>query len=147
MKLKIDHIGYVVKDIKKSQQYFKKIYNFNKITNFIFEEAHNVNITFLDLGNNTVPALELIEPTSKKSKVFNFLKQNGESLHHLAYEVEDIEKAIKHFTHNEFLQISPVVPGAGHNRINTVWLIGQKKELIELVQKQKFKKNKSRFSI
>ena len=46
MKLKIDHIGYVVKDIKKSQQYFKKIYNFSKITNFIFEKAHNVNITF-----------------------------------------------------------------------------------------------------
>ena len=75
------------------------------------------------------------------------MKQNGESLHHLAYEVEDIEKAIKHFTNNEFLQISPVVPGAGHNRINTVWLIGQKKELIELVQKQRLKKNKSRFSI
>ena len=67
------------------------------MTNFIYEKAHGVNITFIDLGNNSTPALELIEPTSKKSKVYNFLHQKGGGMHHLAYEVDNLDKAIKYF--------------------------------------------------
>ena len=141
MKLKIDHIGYVVENIKKSKEYFKKIYKFKSLTNFIYEKAHGVNITFIDLGNNSTPALELIEPTSKKSKVYNFLHQKGGGMHHLAYEVDNLDKAIKYFIKNNFLQISPVVPGAGHNLTRTCWLLGKRKELIELLEKQKQKIN------
>jgi|MDSV01.3.fsa_nt_gb methylmalonyl-CoA/ethylmalonyl-CoA epimerase len=146
MKLKIDHIGYVVKNIKETKEYFKKIYKFKGLTNYIYEKAHGVNITFIDLGNKSTPALELIEPTSKKSKVYNFLHQKGGGMHHLAYEVDNLEKAIKYFIKNDFLQISPVVPGAGHNLTKTCWLLGKKKELIELLEKQKQKKSISRFT-
>ena len=146
MKLKIDHIGYVVKNIKESKEYFRKIYNFKSLTNFIYEKAHGVNITFIDLGNNSTPALELIEPTSKKSKVYNFLHQKGGGMHHLAYEVDNLDKAIKYFIKNNFLQISPVVPGAGHNLTKTCWLLGKNKELVELLEKQKQKKRILRFT-
>ena len=146
MKFKIDHIGYVVKNIKESKKYFRKIYNFKSLTNFIYEKAHGVNITFIDLGNNSTPALELIEPTSKKSKVYNFLHQKGGGMHHLAYEVDNLDKAIRYFIKNNFLQISPVVPGAGHNLTKTCWLLGQNKELIELLEKQKQKKPILRFT-
>ena len=111
MKLKIDHIGYVVENIKETKEYFKKIYKFKSLTNFIYEKAHGVNITFIDLGNNSTPALELIEPTSKKSKVYNFLHQKGGGMHHLAYEVEDVEKTMtdwKEKGYVEFLSEEPL---------------------------------------
>ena len=146
MKFKIDHIGYVVKDLKKSSDYFTGVYNHKKITKFIYEKAHGVKIVFLDLGVKTMPALELIQPVGKSSKVYNFLKQNGDKIHHLAYEVKDLKKAINYLLKKNFLQISPVVPGAGHNKSKTCWLMGEKKELVELIQAQPLKKNISRFT-
>lgn len=146
MKLKIDHIGYVVKDLLKSKNYFTKYYNFKPLTKTIYEKAHGVKLIFLDMGTNTVPALEIIQPLNKKSKVYNFLMNKGENYHHIAYEVDNIEKSLNYFKKKNFLQISGVVPGAGHNFSKTIWLLGKKEELIELVEKQKNKKYKSRFT-
>jgi methylmalonyl-CoA/ethylmalonyl-CoA epimerase len=146
MKLKIDHIGYVVKNLNEAKKYFKECYNFKVITKTIYEKVHGVKLIFLDMGANTIPALEIIQPINKQSKVYNFLKVKGESLHHIAYEVNDVNKELKNFTKKGFLQISTIVPGAGHNMTKTIWLMGKKKELIELVEKQKNKKLKSRFT-
>lgn len=146
MKLKIDHIGYVVKNLNEAKNYFKTFYNFKVITKTILEKAHGVKLVFLDMGTKTVPALELIQPINKKSKVYNFLKAKGESFHHIAYEVNDIDKELKNFLKKGFLQISTIVPGAGHNMTKTIWLMGKKKELIELVEKQKNKRLISRFT-
>lgn len=146
MKLKIDHIGYVVKNLNEAKNYFKRFYNFKVITKTIFEKAHGVKLVFLDMGTKTVPALELIQPINKKSKVYNFLKVKGESFHHIAYEVNDIDKELKNLLKKGFLQISTIVPGAGHNMTKTIWLMGKKKELIELVEKQKNKRLISRFT-
>ena len=46
--------------------------NLEPLTNIIYEKAHGVKLIFLDMGNNSVPALELIQPVSKKSKVYNY---------------------------------------------------------------------------
>ena len=70
----------------------------------------------------------------------------GENYPHIAYEVDNIEKRLNYFKKKNFLQISEVVPGAGHNFSKTIWLLGKKEELIELVEKQRNKKYKSRFT-
>ena len=146
MKLKLDHIGYIVKDLKNSIRYFENLYNFKALNKIIYEKAHNVRLSFIDLGLNTMPALELIEPINKLSKVYNFLKNNGEGLHHLAYQVDNIENITKKFKEKGFIQISEIVPGAGHNKTKTIWLLGKKRELIELIQKQKGKSKSKRFT-
>ena len=74
--------------------------------------------------------LELIMPTNDKSKVYNFLKKGG-GLHHLAYEVEDIKKTIDYFKSKKSIILGDIVPGAGHNNTNTVWLYTNQKELIK----------------
>ena len=127
MKLKIDHIGYIVKDLQNSKNYFTKYYNFKPLTKTIYEKAHGVKLMFLDMGTNTVPALEIIQPLNKKSKVYNFLMNSGENYHHIAYEVDSIEKSLNYLKKKNFLQISGVIPGAGHNFSKTIWLLGKKK--------------------
>ena len=146
MKFKIDHIGYVVKDLLKSKNYFTKNYNFKPLTKIIYEKPHGVKLMFLDMGTKTVPALEIIQPLNKKSKVYNFLMNKGENYHHIAYEVSNIEKSLNYLKKKKFLQISGVVPGAGHNFSKTIWLLGKKMELVELVEKQKNKKPSYRFT-
>ena len=146
MKFKLDHIGVVVKNIKKSYDYYGQTFGFKKITKIIYEPAHKVKILFLNIGSGPMPVLELVMPTSKKSKVYNFLKNKGEGFHHYAYEVNKIFKAIDFLKRKNFFLISGIIPGAGHNKTKTAWLISEKKDLIELVEKQKNKSGLDRFT-
>ena len=54
MKFKIDHIGYVVKNLNNTLKYYKNNYNFIPITKIIIEKAHGVKLIFLDLGTSSV---------------------------------------------------------------------------------------------
>jgi|TARA_B100000787_G_C16160095_1_gene280951 methylmalonyl-CoA/ethylmalonyl-CoA epimerase len=144
--MKIDHIGYVTSDFDKTLKYFRDQLNMRQITNKIKEPAHGVDVIFLDMGQKGYPALEIIRPNNKKSKVSNFLKKNGDGIHHLAFEVSNVEKKIIELKKKNFLVLSDIVPGAGHNKTPTVWLYSPKNELIELIQKQKGKTGYSRFT-
>ena len=133
--MKFDHIGIVVGDIKSSIKTYSDSYKFKPLTKIIHEPAHDVDLIFFDFGHGYMPMLELIMPTNEKSKVYNFFKKGG-GLHHLAYEVENIENSINYFKSKKSIILGDVVPGAGHNNTNTVWLYTNQKELIELVEAQ-----------
>ena len=94
MKLKIDHIGYIVKELQNSKNYFTKYYNFKPLTKTICEKAHGVKLMFLDMGTNTVPA-EIIQPLNKNPR-FTIFQNSGENYHHIAYEVDSIEKSLNY---------------------------------------------------
>ena len=135
MNMRFDHIGIVVADIQSSIKTYSDSYKFKPLTKIIHEPAHDVDLIFFDFGHGYMPLLELLMPTNDKSKVYNFLKKGG-GLHHLAYEVADIKKAIDYFKSKNSIILGDIVPGAGHNNTNTVWLYTNQKELIELVEAQ-----------
>ena len=145
MNFSIDHIGYVVHSIEENLKYYKKNFNFSQLTKKIVEPAHNVELLFVG-DRDFFTTIELITPLSKKSKVYNFLKKNGDCFHHIAYQVEKIENAIVHFLKLNAIQICDIVKGAGHNNTKTVWMYTEKKQLIELIEIQKNIKFNNRFT-
>ena len=136
MEMRLDHIGMVVKDIERAKEYQMKTYGRKPLTGIIHEPAHKVNIIFLELGYGPMPMLELITPIAKDSRVSSFLEKTGGGIHHLAYEVADIEQTIEHFKSLRSLILGGIVPGAGHNNTRTVWLYTSEKNLIELIEQQ-----------
>jgi len=50
-----------------------------------------VRVAMLQVGESKI---ELLEPTGEDSPVAKFLEKSGPGIHHLAYEVEDIDDAI-----------------------------------------------------
>ena len=74
------------------------------------------------------------------------MKKYGEGIHHIAYEVININKKIEYFRKKNFIVLSDIVPGAGHNNTPTVWLYSYDGDLIELIQKQKNKKSFTRLT-
>jgi len=136
MEMRLDHIGFVVKDIKTFRDYYIKTFCAKPLTDIIDEPAHDVKIMFLETGYGDMPMIELITPSSKNSKVSAFLEKTGGGIHHLAYEVPEINKAIEHFKSLGSIIIGDIVPGAGHNNTPTVWLYTTEKNLVELIQAQ-----------
>jgi len=133
--LRLDHIGIVVKDLDSAANLQNQLHGLEILTGKIHEPAHEVEILFLGTGHGCLPMIELISPLTDFSKVSAFLKKTGGGIHHLAYEVSDIERAINHCRSLGSLVLGELVPGAGHSNLPTVWIYNADKSLIELIQR------------
>jgi len=90
MLTKINHIGIAVKSLDDTLPFYRD--NLGLHFAGIEEVAEQkVRVAMLGIGESKI---ELLEPTSDDSPIAKFLEKNGPGIHHLAYEVEDIEAAI-----------------------------------------------------
>jgi len=89
--LKIEHIGIAVKDLEKSNELFAKL--FGK-PNYKTEkvESEKVSTAFFKMGDSKI---ELLQASNPESAIGKFVEKRGEGIHHIAFEVEDIEKEIE----------------------------------------------------
>lgn len=94
MLTKINHIGVAVKSLEESLPFYRDHLgmSFARIETV---DEQKVRVAMLQIGESKI---ELLEPTSEDSPVAKFLEKNGSGIHHIAYEVEDIEAAIAKLT-------------------------------------------------
>lgn len=90
---KIEHIGIAVKNINQSNELFEALFD---QTAYKEEKVENEGVTtsFFKLGDTKV---ELLEATAPNSPIAKFIEKRGEGIHHIAFEVEDIESEIDRF--------------------------------------------------
>ena len=55
-------------------------------------EDQNVKVAMMKVGES---AVELIEPLGESSPVTRFIKKRGEGIHHITFEVDDIEDMLE----------------------------------------------------
>src|SRR2546422_89115 len=102
--LKIEHIGIAVKDLGKSNELFAKLlgkapYKTETV------ESEMVSTSFFQTGENKI---ELLEASNPESAIARFIANRGEGIHHIAFEVDDIEKE------TERLKSEGFVPTGSH---------------------------------
>lgn len=87
---KIEHIGIAVKDLDASNDLFEKIFG---AKNYKVESvaSEGVKTSFFQVGPNKI---ELLEATKPGSPIAKFIEKKGEGIHHIAFDVEDIEGEI-----------------------------------------------------
>ena len=110
----IDHIGIAVNDLEKAILFYKEVMGF-ELKGFEEVERDRVKIAFMDAKNVKI---ELITPTSEESGVAKFLKNRGEGIHHISYEVDDIEGILEGVSKRgvELVDKEPR-PGAGKKMV------------------------------
>ena len=88
---KIEHIGIAVKDIAASNKVFATIFGKE---NYKAEEVEleGVATSFFQIGDSKI---ELVAATNPDSPIAKYLGKNRESLHHIAFDIEDIENEMK----------------------------------------------------
>ena len=98
---KIEHIGIAVKDLKTANSIYSKLLNTSP---YKMEEveSENVNTSFFQVGESKI---ELLEGTSPDSPISKFIEKRGEGVHHIAFEVDDLEKEIARLTKEGFQMI------------------------------------------
>ncbi len=89
--LKIEHLGIAVKDLQKSIPLFEQLLNTPCYkTETVTSEA--VNTAFFQTGDSKI---ELLEASKAESPIGKFVDKKGEGIHHIAFEVENIEAEMK----------------------------------------------------
>jgi methylmalonyl-CoA/ethylmalonyl-CoA epimerase len=90
---KISHLGVAVTNIDEYVSFFKDVLNL-QLTGTEIVEDQKVKVAFLQVGESRI---ELIEPTAADSPVKKFLdsKEGKPTIHHVAFEVDNLEEAIR----------------------------------------------------
>lgn len=88
---RVDHIGIAVKSIEESLAFYEGILGI-KCTGTEEVADQKVITAFLPLGDTEV---ELLQSTSEEGTIAKFIEKKGEGLHHIAFRVDDIDKALE----------------------------------------------------
>ncbi len=85
--VKVEHIGIAVKTFRSAIPLYEKLLNTNCYkTELVASEQ--VNTAFFRQGDTKIELLESIEPDGV---IARFIEKKGEGIHHIAFEVKDIE--------------------------------------------------------
>ena len=88
---RIDHIGIAVNDLDAAVQLYGGPFDMAEQHRETVEEQ-GVEAILLEVGEGHI---ELIKPLSEDSGVAKFIARYGEGMHHVAYQVDDIDAALE----------------------------------------------------
>lgn len=88
---KVDHIGIAVKNLDETLKFYEDVLGIKCVSTEVVDEQ-KVRVAFLPIGDTEV---ELLESTEEDGPVAKFIEKKGEGVQHIAYKVDDIEKAIE----------------------------------------------------
>ncbi len=128
---KIEHIGIAVKNLEASNELFEALLG---VPHYKVEavESEGVKTSFFKAGPNKI---ELLEATTPESPIAKFIEKKGEGIHHIAFDVTDIDAEIARLTAKGFTVLNnPPKKGADNKRIAFLHPKTTNGVLIELCQ-------------
>jgi methylmalonyl-CoA/ethylmalonyl-CoA epimerase len=129
--IKIEHIGIAVANLEQSNLLFEKLlgapaYKFEEVA------SEGVKTSFFKNGPNKI---ELLEATHPESPIAKFIEKKGEGIHHIAFDVADINAEITRLKAEGFVVINETPKkGADNKLVAFLHPKGTNGVLIELCQ-------------
>jgi methylmalonyl-CoA/ethylmalonyl-CoA epimerase len=91
---RIDHVGVAVQEIDSALELWRDGFKLDVAHREIVEDQ-GVEAVLLDVGENHI---ELLAPLAPDTPVGKFLAKRGPGMHHIAYQVPDIEATLRELT-------------------------------------------------
>ena len=98
----IEHIGIAVKQLANSIPLFEKLLN-SQCYKIETVETEQVNTAFFKLGGTKIELVEGVDPTGV---IARYIDKKGEGIHHIAFEVADIETEMQRLKEEGFVLLS-----------------------------------------
>lgn len=111
---KLEHIGIAVRNLEASNALFTKLLGTPPYKTETVERE-GVRTSFFTVGNVKI---ELLEATRPDSAIATFIEKRGEGIHHLAFDVDNVQQKIADFSASGFKVLSEKpMPGADNKLI------------------------------
>lgn len=126
---KIEHLGLAVENLNESIATFEKLLN-TKCYKVEEVKSEFVKTAFFQIGESKI---ELLEATDKESPIAKYISKKGPGIHHIAFDVEDIDVEIERLKNEGFELIhQSAKDGADNKKIAFLHPKSTEKMLIEL---------------
>ncbi|HEX7845890.1 MAG TPA: methylmalonyl-CoA epimerase [Chitinophagaceae bacterium] len=110
---KIEHIGIAVKSLDLSIPLFEKLLN-TPCYKTETVESEKVVTAFFQTGPNKI---ELLESSDPNGVIAKFIEKKGEGLHHIAFDVADIEAEMKRLKEQGFVLLNETPKRGADNKL------------------------------
>ena len=131
---KIDHIAIAVQNLESALETFRNVIGCAGEAIRIEEVAsEKVRVAFITIGETKI---ELLEPLSDESPIAKFIAKNGDGMHHIALQTDDINKETDRLESLNIKPLSQPKEGAGGKKIMFLHPKETNKVLIEFAQKK-----------
>ena len=110
---KIEHTGIAVKSLAASIPVYEKLLN-TRCYKKEFVESEKVNTAFFQAGPNKI---ELLESADPDGVIARFIDKKGEGLHHIAFEVDDIQKEMDRLIKEGFVLLNEKPRDGADNKL------------------------------
>jgi methylmalonyl-CoA/ethylmalonyl-CoA epimerase len=126
-------VGFVVANIKTAMPGFLRSLAAEWDGQVFHDPLQKVRVTFLATRAQD-PAIELVEPAADDSPVSRFLQERGGGLHHVCYEVADLEQQLVELRSRGALIVKRPLPAVAFGGRRIAWVITSEKLLVELLE-------------
>ena len=130
----LHHIGYVVASIAEDIDRWKLALSAISVTETYEDEIQQARVAFLDLPPAGLTKVELVEPLGQQSRVASFLEKGG-GLHHLCFEVDDMELQISQMKMQKAMLLRRPQPAVAFGGRRIAWMLTREKLLIEYLER------------
>lgn len=111
--LKVEHIGIAVRQLAVSVPLFEKLLN-SHCYKTEQVETEKVNTAFFQKGETKI---ELLESTDPEGVITKFIEKKGEGIHHIAFEVENLEKEVERMKKDGFIFLNESPKRGADNKL------------------------------
>jgi len=129
----LHHVGYVVKSIEEQAAGFVKSLGATWDQQITHDPLQGAKVTFLRTPGAGDAQIELVEPAGDGSPVSRFLEKGG-GLHHLCYEVGDLEEHLKLIRAAGCVVVRAPMPAAAFQQRLIAWAWTREKLLLEFLE-------------
>ncbi len=132
---RLHHVGFVVGSIPDALGGFARWMGVSGAPTVYHDPVQKVRVTFLA---STIPGeaqIELVEPASPDSPVQRFLASSGGGLHHLCYEVDDLEEHMREMRASGCRLVKPPVPAVAFAGRRIGWMLTPQNLLLEFLER------------
>ena len=134
---KINHIAIAVNNIEEASKFYQDILGLN-LSGVEVVAAQKTRVGFFKIGESNI---ELVQPSEPDSPVTKFLESKGQGIHHICFEVDDVDAEVKAYLEKGATLIDQKPrPGAHNTKVAFVHPKSSSGVLIELCELPKANK-------
>jgi methylmalonyl-CoA/ethylmalonyl-CoA epimerase len=131
----LHHLGYVVPSIREGLARWSASLSAITVSASFDDEIQGARVAFLEFAGGGA-LLELLEPLTANSHLARFLHKGG-GLHHVCFEVDDLEAHIHSMRTHQAMLIRRPQPAVAFGGRRIAWMMTRERLLVEYLERQR----------
>jgi methylmalonyl-CoA/ethylmalonyl-CoA epimerase len=133
--IRLHHVGFVVPSILDGIANLAESIGAYWDETIYHDPLQKATVAFLRTSSAEDALIELVEPAAEGSPVVQFLQKGG-GLHHLCYEVEDLDTCLKAARVKGAVVVRRPLPAVAFGNRRIAWVLTKQKLLLEYLERK-----------